>query len=173
MAIKSCILMLASCLAAMSACANQITNADDIIGIPLSSNVWERIPIRDRTTPDNVFWGSIRSFLLGNAADIKFYFTDELWRAATGLEPDTIVSDGQAQNFRNAICDGCISNQILISFSRTTTNDMQVINSTITDNIGNRVSTNNFKLVFVFTNSAWRISDLFLDGTSVKSDEGL
>lgn len=173
MAIKSSVLILASYFIAMSSCADQITNVDDIIGIPLSSNIWERIPIRDRTTPDNVFLGGIRSFLLGNAVDVKFYFTDDLWSAATGLGPDTIVSDVQAQNFRNAICDGCISNQILVSFSRTTTNDMQVFNSTITDNIGNRVSTNNFKFVFVFTNSVWRISDLFLDGTSVKSDEGL
>ena len=173
MAIKSCVLILASCFVAMSSYSNQITNVDDIIGIPLSSNIWERIPIRDRTTPDNVFLGGIRSLLLGNAADVKFYFTDDLWSAATGLDPDTIVSDAQAQNFRNAICDGCISNQVLISFSRTTTNDMYVINSTITDNIGNRVSTNGFKLVFVFTNSVWRISDLFLDGTSVRSDEEL
>jgi hypothetical protein len=142
-----------------------------VIGIPLSSNVWDRIPVRDRTTLDNVFLGSIRSFLTGNLTDIKFYFTDDLWKVATGLESDIIISDSQAQTFKNAICDGFISNQVLVSFSRTTTNSMQVINSTITDNIGSRETTNNFRLVFISTNSAWRVDDLFLDGVSIRSDE--
>ena len=171
MAIKHCVLMILSFMASALTYANQITNINEIIGIPLASNVWNRIPERDRTTPDNVFLGGLRSFLLGNAADVKFYFTDDLWSAATGLGHDSNVSDVHAQNFREAICDGCISNQILVSFSRAATNDLQIIDATITDNVGTRVSTNDFRLVFVFTNSAWRISDLVLDGTSVRSDD--
>ena len=172
MAIRFNLLMFASCLLTSTISACQITNIEEIIGVPLSSNVWGRIAVHDRTTPDNVFLGGIRAFFLGNATDVKFYFTDGLWRATTGLEPDAMITDSQIQTFRNAICDGCISNQMVVSCLRTTTNDMQVINSTITENVGSRVSTNDFRFVFLCTNSTWRIDDLFLDGSSVKCEDG-
>ncbi len=108
MAIKSNLFIISTFLAVLSIFADPITNICDLIGIPLSSNVWDRIPVRDRTTLDNVFLGSIRSFLTGNLTDVKFYFTDDLWKVATGLEsvpmsfPNVLESCEKEQHHDNA-----------------------------------------------------------------------
>lgn len=157
--------------AAMQCRSSQITNICDILDVPLTSNVFACITAQDRTTPDLAFLGSVRAFFLGNANNVKFYFTDGLWRAATGLEPDVVITEALSSNFRNMMCDGGVSNQVFISFSRSETNAAHIIDSTLTDRLGCRVTTNSFKFVFVQTNSTWRIDDLFLDGESVRTDD--
>ena len=173
MALRILFMMTVSCLSILPTFAGNITNVNDIIGIPLTSNVLARIGARNRTTPDRCFLGSIRAFFLGNASDVKFYFTDDLWREATGLEPDAPISGTQSQNFRDAICDGCMSNQVFTACSIIATNGIRVVESIMTDIVGSRISTNNFRHILVFTNSAWKVNDLFLDGKSIRSDDDL
>ena len=110
-------------------------------------------------------------FFLGHANDIKFYFTDSLWGNATGLEPSAAITDELSSNFQDMMCDGGVSNQVFISFSRSETNAAHIIDSTLTDRLGSRVTTNSFKFVFVQTKSTWRVDDLILDGESVRTDD--
>ena len=144
--------------AAMQCRSSQITNIYDILDVPLTSNVFARIAAQDRTTPDRAFLGSVRAFFLGHANDIKFYFTDSLWGNATGLEPIAAITDELSSNFQDMMCDGGVSNQVFISFSRSETNAAHIIDSTLTDRLGSRVTTNSFKFVFVQTNSTWRVA---------------
>ena len=171
MALRLLLMITAACLSVLPAFADYITNVNDIVGIPLTSNVLARIGARNRTTPDRCFLGCIRAFCLGNASDLKFYFTDDLWRDATGLEPDAPISGTQSQNFKDAICDGYMSNQIFSACSIVVTNGMRVVESIMTDVVGSRTSTNNFRHILVFTNSAWMVKELFLDGQSIRSDD--
>ncbi len=157
--------------AAMQCRSSQITNIYDILDVPLTSNVFACITAQDGTTPDRAFLGSVRAFFLGNVNDVKFYFTDGLWKAATGLEPNVAITEALSSNFRNMMCDGGASNQVFISFSRSETNCAQIIDSTLTDRLGPRVATNSFKFIFVYTNSTWRVDDLVLDGESVRTDD--
>ena len=70
-------------LMALQCHSSQITNINDILDIPLSSNVFTHVTAQDGTTPDRAFLGCIRAFFLGNATDVKFHFTDNLWEAST------------------------------------------------------------------------------------------
>ncbi len=164
-------LMIIFLTVAMQCRPSQITNICDILDVQLTSNVFACITAQDGTSPDCSFLGSVRAFFLGNANDVKFYFTDGLWKAATGLEPNAPITEAQSSNFRNVMCDGGVSNQVFISFSRSETNGSHIIDSTLTDRLGSRVTTNRFKFVFVLTNSTWRVDDLFLDGESVRTDD--
>ena len=156
---------------AMQCRSSQITNIYDMLDVQLTSNIFARITAQDGTTPDCAFLGSVRAFFLGNANDVKFYFTDNLWEASTGLPPNAAITEAQSSTFRDMMCDGGVSNQVFISFSRSTTNEAQIIDSVLTDRLGVRVTTNSFKFILVYTNSAWRVDDLLLDGESVKTDD--
>ena len=156
---------------AMQCRSSQITNIYNILDVPLTSDVFACITAQDRTTPDRAFLGSVRAFFLGNVNDVKFYFTDGLWRAATGLEPNAVITEAQSSNFQNMMCDGGVSNQVFISFSRSETNGVQIIDSKLIDRLGPRVTTNSFKFVIIQTNSTWRVDDLILDGESVRTDD--
>ena len=158
-------------LMALPCRSSQITNINDILDIPLSSNVFAHVAARDGTTPDRAFLGCMRAFFLGNATDVKFHFTDNLWEVSTGLNPNAIIPEGLPSNFQNMMCDGGVSNQVFISFSRLGTNGTQIIDSTLTGRLGFRVTTNSFKFVFVQINSMWRVDDLILDGESVRTDD--
>jgi len=155
-----------------SACANQITNLESILMMPLTSNVLASLPTRDCSTQDTAFLGCMGSFFLGNANDVKFHFTDDLWYSATGLEPNVPISEFMASRFRDMMCDEVITNRVFTSFSRMTTNNVHVIDSVMIDSIGVRQATNNFRVVFVLTNGMWRADDLMLGGSSVRSNEG-
>ena len=158
-------------LMALQCHSSQITNINDILDVPLSANIFTHVTAQDGTTPDRAFLGCIRAFFLGNATDVKFHFTDNLWEASTGLNPDAIIPEGLSSNFQTMMCDGGVSNQVFISFSRSGTNGTQIIDSTLTDRFGFRVTANSFKFVFVQTNSVWRVDDLILDGESIRTED--
>lgn len=155
-------------------CGVQAANAmdeHDIVGLALTSNVVERMPARDRTTPFNAVLGSVRALLGGQAADVKYHFTDDLWTKATGLDSEAAVSDAQATAFRTLMCDGCATNRVITAFAKTSTNDVCSIEFSMAEMIGTRTETNSFKFMMILRNQAWRVDDLIIDGLSIKADD--
>ena len=147
-----------------------LTNALDIVGLHLGTNVLYHIESRDCSSPDRVVLGNIKAMVLGNVRDQFFYFSDALRESIVGGIDETCISEEMESSFREVANGGRFTEFVVSSITHSNTNSLSCWDVSVQVRQMGFLTTNTFSLVLVQTNLQWRVEDWQTDGCSLRND---